>query len=62
MINTEKIYVETPRGRIRINETFETDEEARERGYGLWFSHNGVAIYGHTDPCLKATVKHPENY
>lgn len=57
MENTEKTYIKTPRGNIRINETFTSDEDARKAGYGYWFTHNGTQIYGHSNPCLKAVVK-----
>jgi hypothetical protein len=36
--------VKTPRGTFLV--LYETEEEARAEGFGLWFTHNGVPIYG----------------
>jgi hypothetical protein len=36
--------IETPRGTFIFG--FESEEEARAAGYGLWFEHEGVKIFG----------------
>ena len=42
----------TPRGKFRFG--FNTREEAEAAEYALWFSHNGVEIYGHRDTGSRA--------
>jgi hypothetical protein len=37
-------YLETPRGKFRFG--FNSMEEARAEGYGLWFQHDNVCIVG----------------
>ena len=41
---TKPETIETPRGTFRFE--FESEEEARAAGYGLWFEHEGVKIFG----------------
>ena len=44
MKTTELILV-TPRGTFKIHTIFDTDQEAKEAGWGLWFSHEKYDIY-----------------
>lgn len=38
------IKIETPRGTFNMTIVFDTMEEARESGYGLWFQHENYLI------------------
>ena len=40
------ITIRTPRGSFKIHTIFSSEEEAREHGWGVWFSHNDFIILG----------------
>ena len=41
----EEITLDTPRGIIKIHTLFDSEEEARKAGWGLWFTHLEYDIY-----------------
>lgn len=42
--NEVMFRLETPRGTFPIRQVFHTLEEARAKGYGLWFQHDKYFI------------------
>lgn len=42
---SETFHLITPRGTLLIQERFDTEEQARQAGYGMYFTHKGRDIY-----------------
>lgn len=38
-------YLDTPRGKLRIEKCIESAEKAKEQGYGYYFTHKEHDIY-----------------
>jgi len=38
-MDSNKSIIVTPRGTLKIQESFSNDQEARNNGYGLYFTH-----------------------
>jgi len=37
--------IQTPRGTLKIQKTYPTTKEAKENGYGYYFTYNNIDIY-----------------
>lgn len=48
--------IRTPRGTFKIHTEFKSEAEARENGWGVWFSHEGTVILS-KENCSGAIVK-----
>ncbi len=53
----QTLHFITPRGTLLIEERFDTDEEARAAGYGMYFTHEGRDIYNKPSGNGKHSVK-----
>ena len=45
-MKTVEMRFVTPRGTFKIHTVFESEEEARAMGWGLWFEHGQFLILG----------------
>jgi hypothetical protein len=41
-----EMKVKTPRGTFNIHTVYDSEEEARSEGWGLWFQHDDYLILG----------------
>lgn len=55
-MKTVEIKIETPRGSFKITKLFDSVDEARTQGYGVWFQHQNYIILG-KDNRVHAAVK-----
>lgn len=53
----QTLHFITPRGTLLIEERFDTEEEARAAGYGMYFTHEGRDIYSKPSGNGESSVK-----
>ena len=46
-----EMKIQTPRGIFNIHTEYESMDEAREAGWGLWFQHDNYLILGKENHC-----------
>ncbi len=50
-MKTNEMKISTPRGMITVHEEFDSLDEARKSGWGLWFQHGEWLILARDNRC-----------